>query len=203
MPYIAVSAADDNIANDPFLHGPADESSGSDDNCGRQSAPIFASLRAWGGSVKEKLRNSQVGDIVSSTRASTARASGACWSGSDDDPESGGRHRKSGMHTATAEEAQGLLSGGDAYGSDREGDEVQLKALKPGHSPPHSPAKPGRGAPMPSSPIDNGTEEDNEAMAALLKLRPAAGDSIGNDEEDDDASARPLVGTTRAGHLSR
>merc|ERR1712194_286493 len=51
---------------------------------------------------------------------------------------------------------------------------------------------------------DSRDEEQAEqaAFAAFMKLRPAARDSVG-DDEDQESSARPLVGTERAGLLSR
>jgi hypothetical protein len=53
--------------------------------------------------------------------------------------------------------------------------------------------------------VDDGQAQDIEAMDALLKLRPAAFDSVGDqaDEDSEDVSARPLVGTDRRGALRR
>lgn len=53
-----------------------------------------------------------------------------------------------------------------------------------------------------ASKIDDCSDEDDEdAMAALLKLRPAAVDSVG-DEDDEEMSSRPLIGTERQKSLS-
>lgn len=51
--------------------------------------------------------------------------------------------------------------------------------------------------------IDSGDEDDQDALNALLKLRPAAQDSIGNDCDDDDEAACPLMGSARLSALSR
>lgn len=50
--------------------------------------------------------------------------------------------------------------------------------------------------------IDSGNEDDQDALDALLKLRPAAQDSIGN-EGDDDEATHPLMGSARLSALSR
>lgn len=47
-------------------------------------------------------------------------------------------------------------------------------------------------------------EDDEDSMAAVMKLRPSARDSVGDDEmEEGSESARPIVGSERAGHLQR
>lgn len=50
--------------------------------------------------------------------------------------------------------------------------------------------------------IDSGDDNDQEALDALLKLRPAAQDSIGDDDDEDEASC-PLMGSARLSALSR
>lgn len=52
------------------------------------------------------------------------------------------------------------------------------------------------------SSVDDEDAAEQADIAAFMKLRPAARDSIG-DDEDQVSSARPLVGTDRAGLLSR
>eukprot|EP00928_Gymnodinium_smaydae_P006168 TRINITY_DN1214_c0_g5_i1.p1 TRINITY_DN1214_c0_g5~~TRINITY_DN1214_c0_g5_i1.p1 ORF type:complete len:909 (-),score=152.89 TRINITY_DN1214_c0_g5_i1:88-2814(-) len=52
--------------------------------------------------------------------------------------------------------------------------------------------------------LDTGTLPDDDAMAALIALRPAAGDSVGDGlGDDDDVSCSPLVGSERARYLGR
>merc|ERR1712224_497383 len=65
---------------------------------------------------------------------------------------------------------------------------------------PQSPTA-SRSRDAPKSPLDNlRTAADREAMAALMKLRPAARDSVGDDTLED--SDGPLIGTNRSVLLS-
>jgi len=79
----------------------------------------------------------------------------------------------------------------------------QWRAPSPRKSAVHSPQCERRPSPPTTPSIDDGDDDDIAAVAALMKLRPAARDSVGDDEEDDPLSARPLVGTGRQCMLSR
>lgn len=51
---------------------------------------------------------------------------------------------------------------------------------------------------------DPGSQQDQDSISAIMKLRPAARDSVGDDaEENGGDAARPLIGTDRASILSR
>merc|ERR1711879_93838 len=57
---------------------------------------------------------------------------------------------------------------------------------------------------FPYGPPHSRTVEGDEAgVAAIIKLRPALSDSVGDDRDDAELSARPLIGTERAGMLTR
>jgi len=85
----------------------------------------------------------------------------------------------------SAEETQGLLQ--DGYRSE---DEEHFWAPCPPHR---------------REEVTGGDEDgEDAAINALMKLRPSAWDSLGDDETDtDEGSLRPLMGTARAGMLSR
>eukprot|EP00404_Azadinium_spinosum_P011200 CAMPEP_0180517642 /NCGR_PEP_ID=MMETSP1036_2-20121128/54644_1 /TAXON_ID=632150 /ORGANISM="Azadinium spinosum, Strain 3D9" /LENGTH=163 /DNA_ID=CAMNT_0022529689 /DNA_START=13 /DNA_END=501 /DNA_ORIENTATION=- len=99
-----------------------------------------------------------------STRAGTSRSAGTRRTGLDDEFDGAGDGE---WYPHTNEEARGLLAGRPTR--DEEDEE----------------------APWLSS-IDGGDEEDQDAMAALMKLRPAVSDSVGGSDDDDE---EPLMGS--------
>jgi len=153
---------------------------------------MFKPLRILGDAVKEKLAV-----LSASTCASTGR------SGLDEEALYGEVNHNE-------EEARGLLHSGDRFGGDDDEDELfappqQATAKR------QSPQDAGRWSRSPArkenrqSQSDADSEEDEEAaINAIMKLRPSARDSLGDDDTDDEeGSARPLIGTDRASLLSR
>mmetsp|Transcript_97430 Transcript_97430/g.275574 ORF Transcript_97430/g.275574 Transcript_97430/m.275574 type:complete len:834 (+) Transcript_97430:118-2619(+) len=168
-------------------------------------APIFGPLAAFGASVKEQL-TSRLPSV--STRAGTSYRGGTSRSAIDSDSDGDGvalfrgafgGDRKSQAHH-TVEEARGLLGAA-------EDDEKQdfARAASPPRTPPRGRRSAGRSATGNGGhlPIDADNVSDQAAMAALMKLRPAAHDSVGDCADDDGLSASPLVGSERATFLSR
>lgn len=144
-------------------------------------APSLSSLKVFGVEIKKALF---------AARELTSRRSSQ---GSFDDEDSDGTPRGGLRFSERCEEARGLLS------TEEEEDE----GFRPSRGRAHSPDPICRGSrkAIPKSPIDMGSSEDFEAMQALLKLRPAARDSVGDDTlEDIDG---PLMGTDRSAMLKR
>lgn len=143
-------------------------------------APSLSSLKVFGAEVKKRLW--AAGHL-------TRRGSFL----DTEDEDSDGTPRKDRRSSPDCEEAKGLLSH----------EEEEDEGFRPFRGRAHSPEPICRGSKKvtPKSPIDMGSSEDFEAMQALLKLRPAARDSVGDDTlEDVDG---PLMGTDRSAMLKR
>lgn len=72
----------------------------------------------------------------------------------------------------------------------------------PARSPSRSAARSRSPKKAPGSPW-SGDEEDGGSLAAIMKLRPAARDSVGGDEDDITGANRPLVGSERSRFLGQ
>jgi len=217
-PYMAVSGTDVELA--PAISA-ADASSDDDVAGGRSSRAVLgvaarakiSSLRVFGEAVKEKL--GQTGALLSaSTRAGTSRFSASSRRSIVDEVD-GRADLFQDAHSPdrcphTAEEAQGLLNA--SYIDDEDEEEVLVSPspgasrASPGTRSPDSRSHSGKSkqaAERSPSGIDSGSKADLEALSALMKLRPAARDSVGNDDDDEELSGRPLIGTGRTHSLSR
>jgi len=162
----------------------------SEEEGSRAGTPMFKPLRVLGDAVKERLAV-----LSASTCASTYRST------PDDEAFYGDAQQ-------TEEEARGLLQSGYRSGDDDEEEFfVPPKRASGWTSAFSSSAERARSPPARRRRDSDDEEEDSEeaAINALMKLRPSMCDSLGNDEMDDDdgGSARPLVGTDRAGLLVR
>merc|ERR1719433_217046 len=158
---------------------------------GDEAAPMFKPLRILGDAVKEKLAV-----LSASTRATS------CRSGDDEGLYGEFNHND--------EEARGLLHGGDRSAGEDDEEELFVPPQQAGRRLQSSPPA-GRWSSSPSrrkGPVDSSSDVDSEdeeaALNAVMKLRPSVRDSLGNDDTDDEeGSARPLIGTDRASLLSR
>lgn len=164
---------------------------------------MFTPLRVLGDAVKEKLAVLSASTCASSRRTAREDEAQALYG----DPGH------------CEEEARGLLQTGYHSGEEEE-DELFV--------PPKQKPRPGSGCTWgtslaaaaarrlgsKSSPCGRDSEEEGNAgeegeeeeasINALMKLRPSARDSLGDDETDgEEGSARPLIGTDRASLLSR
>lgn len=186
--YSAVSASErDGLLSTEAPEGVATFAGGSDSGddggwSGLEGTPIvLAPLRLLGEAIKERL-------LSSSSRKGGRRRG-------EDDEETGDAALYDDPRS-TEEEARGLLERPE---SRREDVEDLRSAMRP--------RSPVRSSPKRSSPKrvadsdDEDMDDDQDAVAALMKLRPAACDSLGHDEDDE--AARPLIGSERAMFLSR
>mmetsp|Transcript_27570 Transcript_27570/g.55712 ORF Transcript_27570/g.55712 Transcript_27570/m.55712 type:complete len:150 (-) Transcript_27570:115-564(-) len=149
---------------------------------------MFKPLRVLGDAVKEKLAV-----LSASTCASSYR------SAPDDEALYGDPK-------GTEEEARGLLQSGYRSGEDDEDDFFVAPKRACGWAAAFTSPQERARSPPARRRHDDDDEEDSEeaAINALMKLRPSMCDSLGDDETDDDGgSSRPLMGTERAGMLSR
>jgi len=191
-----------NLADHQALINPAppryDESSGwlSCDESGFSppgdvsDAPWLEAVQALGGSVKAKL-----GDVTGRLLLSVSTRAGSTRRPEDD---------LASLYSSEGDDGAGPDSDGEGEGRPLLG--AAPRRARPSMCsptrPPRSSASPTGSPPMRRSPIDDGDDDDQDAVAALMKLRPAMGDSIG-DGDDCDVSESPLIDSERMSLLSR
>jgi hypothetical protein len=185
--YMPVMGSEQEAAeNTPVIAPRAD----SDDDVGPAcpKAP-FSSLKVFGMAIAKRLSAARSGVNV-------GRRPYVDTDGEDSDGYDYPRSPHRG-DAQSCEESRGLLSC-ESHDDAEEG-QARTRGRK---GRPQSPISSNRDREAPKSPLDNlRTPGDREAMNALMKLRPAARDSVGDDTLED--SDGPLIGTNRSSMLSR
>lgn len=202
---VSASERDGLLQTSPTV-GDGDGSSSGDDDSGMHGAsPILAPLRELGMALKDNFtqRDFNFGGVAGRLLSTSAGAGGSRPSNSQD---RGRRDAYRGDHdSGDEEEACGLLQ--DERDGHEEEDREPLLACNRVKSPPRLQTQQSSRSPLARSHVqvdeDDEEDEDEAAVSALLKLRPAARDSVGGDLDDDDLATGPLVGSERASFLSR
>mmetsp|Transcript_137420 Transcript_137420/g.342774 ORF Transcript_137420/g.342774 Transcript_137420/m.342774 type:complete len:374 (+) Transcript_137420:135-1256(+) len=211
--YAQVSASErDGLLSPPPPSGDGDGSSSGDDVLGAPIVfPLLAPLREFGMALKEKFiqREFSFSGVAGQLLSKSARVGRPRPNNSQDEDCRRELYRR-GHDSGDEEEACGLLQG--EHGGHDEDDHEPPSAWGRGASPLHvqkqqsshssASRSPARSPARSRLQIDDGDDEDEAAVAALMKLRPAACDSVGGEEDDDEVTA-PLVGSERASFLSR
>jgi len=205
--YEQVSASErDGLLCAPPPSGEGDgSSSGDDDAFGRSMpgaavSPVLAPLREFGMVLKDKFIQSEFNFASVAGHLLPASAGVSCSRpGNYQDRDCSRDVCRGSQDSGDEEEVRGLLHGDRG---DHEEDEPLLacdRVVSPLRSQPQQASR----SPLARSRFDDEDDEDEAAVAALMKLRPAACDSVGGDEDEDELATRPLVGSERASFLSR